>query len=158
MLAAVVGKLTARRSACAPLAGKSTLNRLELGRATLTRYHKITHDGAAIERLFVELFLDASAAAPAEIVLDLDATDDPLHGHQEGRFFRGYDDSYCDLPLSIFCGDPSALRQAAARQHRCQRRGGRRGGAPRRPDPRPLAAGAPIVLRADSGFARVFFL
>jgi hypothetical protein len=106
VLAAVLGKLTARRAACAPLAGKSTLNRLEhapLGAGT--RYHKITHDAAAIERLFIELFLDAYPTAPAQIVLDLDATDDPLHGHQEGRFFHGYYDCYCYLPLYIFCGD-----------------------------------------------------
>jgi hypothetical protein len=106
VLAAVLGKLTTRRAACAPLAGKSTLNRLEhapLGAGT--RYHKITHDAAVIERLFVELFLDAYPTAPAQIVLDLDATDDPLHGHQEGRFFHGYYDCYCYLPLYIFCGD-----------------------------------------------------
>ena len=70
-----------------------------------TRYHKIGHDGAAIERLFVELFLDAHRAPPEEIVLDLDATDDPLHGRQEGRFFHGYYGCYCYLPLYVFCGD-----------------------------------------------------
>jgi hypothetical protein len=68
-------------------AGKSSLNRLELNRATPSRYHKISHDAPAIENLFVDLFLDAHARAPAQITLDLDATDDPLHGHQEGRFF-----------------------------------------------------------------------
>jgi len=62
------------------------------------------HDGPAIERLFVELFLDAHQKAPRQIVLDLDATDDPLHGHQEGRFFHGYYDCYCYLPLYVFCG------------------------------------------------------
>ena len=102
MLAAVLRKLTARRSACAPLACKSTLNQLELCRATLTRYHKITHYESAIERLFVELFLYASAAAPAEIVLYLYATDDPLHSHQESLFFHCYYYSYCYLPLYIF--------------------------------------------------------
>ena len=106
VLAAVAGKLTARRSDCAALAGKSTLNRLEHAPAgEPTRYHKIGHDGAAIERLFVELFLDAHRAPPAEIVLDLDATDDPLHGQQEGRFFHGYYGCYCYLPLYVFCGD-----------------------------------------------------
>src|SRR5271154_2898241 len=65
---------------------------------------QITHDGAAIERLFVDLFLDAHAKAPRQIVLDLDATDDPLHGDQEGRFFHGYYDCYCYLPLYVFCG------------------------------------------------------
>ena len=89
-----------------PLAGKSTLNRLEHAPAAgaPSRYRKIGHDGVAIERLFVDLFLDAHAKAPREIVLDLDATDDPLHGHQEGRFFHGYYDCYCYLPLYIFCG------------------------------------------------------
>ena len=89
-LAVLAGKLSARRSDCAALAGKSTLNRLELSRAEPTRYHKISHDGVAIERLFVQLFLEAHRQPPAQIILDLDATDDPLHGHQEGRFFHGY--------------------------------------------------------------------
>jgi hypothetical protein len=104
VLAVLAGKLAARRSDCAPLAGKSTLNRLELSRAAPTRYHKISHDAAAIESLFVDLFLDAHNNPPQQIVLDLDATDDPLHGNQEGRFFHGYYDCYCYLPLYIFCG------------------------------------------------------
>jgi Transposase DDE domain group 1 len=104
VLAVLAAKLEAQRSDCAPLAGKSTLNRLELSRAEPTRYHKISHDPAAIERLFVDLFLDAHEKAPKQIVLDLDATDDPLHGNQEGRFFHGYYDCYCYLPLYIFCG------------------------------------------------------
>jgi len=104
-LAVLAGKLAARRSACAPLAGKSTLNRLEHAPAGAPgRYHKIGHDGAAIETLFVDLFLEAHAKPPREIILDLDATDDPLHGHQEGRFFHGYYDCYCYLPLYLFCG------------------------------------------------------
>src|SRR5215216_8124719 len=88
VLGVLAGKLAARRSDCAPLAGKSTLNRLELSRPEPTRYHKIAHDGAAIEGLFVNLFLEAHKSAPKQIVLDLDATDDPIHGHQEGRFFH----------------------------------------------------------------------
>ena len=104
VLAVVASKLAAERSDCAPLAGKSTLNRLELSRAEPTRYHKISHDPAAIESLFVDLFLDAHKKAPKQIILDLDATDDPLHGNQEGRFFHGYYDCYCYLPLYIFCG------------------------------------------------------
>lgn len=87
------------------LAGKSTLNRLELGRAEPTRYQRIDHDPEAIERQFVDCFLEAHAEPPERIVLDLDATDDPLHGHQEGRFFHGYYGAYCYLPLYIFCGD-----------------------------------------------------
>src|SRR5262252_6504669 len=91
-MAVLAGKLEAGRANCAPVAGKSTLNRLELSRSAATRYHKIGHDPAAIESLFVTLFLEAHKA-PEEIILDLDATDDPLHGHQEGRFFHGYYDS-----------------------------------------------------------------
>ena len=104
VMAVLGGKLAARRADCAPLAGKSTLNRLELSRPEPTRYHKISYTAAAIEGLFVELFLDAHSAPPPQITLDLDATDDPLHGHQEERFFHGYYDTYCYLPLYVFCG------------------------------------------------------
>ena len=105
VLATLVGKLEARRKDCAPLAGKSTLNRLEHApAAALDRYHRVGHDPRAIEGLFVDLFLEAHAKPPERIILDLDATDDPLHGHQEGRFFHGYYDGYCYLPLYVFCG------------------------------------------------------
>lgn len=104
VMAVLAGKLAASRSDCAPVAGKSTLNRLELSQPEPTRYAKIAADPAAIASLFVDLFLDAHNKPPAAITLDLDATDDPLHGHQEGRFFHGYYDSYCYLPLYIFCG------------------------------------------------------
>src|ERR1700761_1275759 len=104
VLAVLPGKRAAQRSDCAPLAGKSTLNRLELSRVEPTRYHKVSHDAAAIEMLLVEVFLDAHRRAPAQIILDLDATDDPLHGNQEGRFFHGYYDCHCYLPLYVFCG------------------------------------------------------
>jgi hypothetical protein len=98
-LTAVLGKPGGR------LAGKSTLNRLEhAGKIGQDRHHKLDHDGAAIEKLFVDIFLDAHAEAPARIVIDLDATDDPLYGQQEGRHFNGYYDCYCYLPLYIFCG------------------------------------------------------
>ena len=86
------------------MAGKSTLNRLELSRLEPTRYHKISHNPIAIKRLMVDLFLEAHERPPQEIVLDLDATDDPVHGEQEGRFFHGYYDCYCYLPLYVFCG------------------------------------------------------
>ncbi len=92
----------------APLAGKSTLNRLELSAATVggqERYKKITVDHAAIDRHLVTLFLEAHATPPEAIVLDLDATDDPVHGEQEGRFFHGYYGHYCYLPLYIFAGE-----------------------------------------------------
>jgi len=104
VMAVLAGKLAARREDCAPLAGKSTLNRLELSRLQSTRYHKISHNPIAIKRLMVDLFLEAHEQAPSEIILDLDATDDPVHGNQEGRFFHGYYDCYCYLPLYIFCG------------------------------------------------------
>jgi len=104
VLATLGGKLTAKRSDCAPLAGKSTLNRLELSQPEPTRYHKISANEPAIEALLVNLFLDAHSKSPKQIILDLDATDDPLHGDQEGKFFHGYYDCYCYLPLYIFCG------------------------------------------------------
>src|ERR1700688_3769492 len=87
-----------------PLAGKSTLNRLELvGRSG--RYHKIGYSAESLDRLLGELFLESHCSAPEQIVLDLDATDIPLYGHQPERFFHGYYDSYCYLPLYIFAGD-----------------------------------------------------
>ena len=98
-LTAVLGKPTGQ------LAGKSTLNRLEhAGKIGLDRHHKLDHDTAAIEQLFVDLFLDAHDAPKKRIVIDLDATDDPLYGQQEGRHFSGYYDCYCYLPLYVFCG------------------------------------------------------
>lgn len=90
-----------------PLAGKSTLNRLEwaLGSESETdRYHRIALDPEAMSTFFVDLFLDSFEEAPEQIILDFDATDDPLHGQQEGRFFHGYYDCYCYLPLYVFCG------------------------------------------------------
>jgi Transposase DDE domain group 1 len=153
VMAVLAGKLEAGRANCAPVAGKSTLNRLELSRETATRDHKIAADPNAIESLFVTLFLEAHKAPPEEIILDIDATDDPLHGHQEGRFCHGYYDWYCYLPLYVFCG-----RHLLA--------------AKLRPANIDAAAGAVepiarivtqirarwphtrIILRADSGFAR----
>jgi hypothetical protein len=82
-----------------PLAGKSTLNRLELGGEAPSRYKKIQYREEAIDELLIKVFLEAHGEAPEQIVLDLDTTDLPLHGHQEGRFFHGYYDSYCYLPL-----------------------------------------------------------
>jgi hypothetical protein len=110
LLAAVVGKADPtgdRRRGCA-LAGKSTLNRLEWGAVAKDveeRYWRIGVRPQEIDRLPVELFLEAHSKPPHCIVLDLDATDDPLHGEQEGRFFHGYYGCYCYLPLYIFCGD-----------------------------------------------------
>jgi hypothetical protein len=154
VLATLAGKLTARRRDCAPLAGKSTLNRLEHAPwGPPSRYHKIGHDPAAIEGLFVDLFLEAHQTPPKEIVLDLDATDDPLHGHQEGRFFHGYYDCYCYLPLYVFCG--RHLLAAKLRRSNIDASAGavaeveRIVGQIRARWPR-----VKIVLRGDSGFAR----
>jgi hypothetical protein len=153
VMAVLAGKLQARRKGCAPVAGKSTLNRLELSRSVATRYHKISHDEAAIERLMVDVFVDAHRRAPKQIILDLDATDDPLHGHQEGRFFHGYYDCYCYLPLYVLCGQhllAAKLRRAnidasAGAVEEVARIVGQI--RARWPDTR-------ILLRADSGFAR----
>src|SRR5260370_34438187 len=87
-----------------PLAGKSTLNRLELSDGTPNRYKKITFWEDGIDELLVKVFVESHAAAPEEIVLDVDATDLPLHGVQEGRFFLGNDDSDCYLPVSNIFG------------------------------------------------------
>ena len=97
-----------RRDRGAPLAGKSTLNRLELTppRANAkSRYKKVAARHGKIDDFFVETFVRLEAEPPDEIILDLDATDDPLHGHQLGRFFHGYYDGYCYLPLYVFCGE-----------------------------------------------------
>ncbi len=153
MMAVLAGKLTARREECAPVAGKSTLNRLELSKLEPTRYHKISHNPVAIKNLLVELFLEAHERAPKQIILDLDATDDPLHGEQEGRFFHGYYDCYCYLPLYVFCGrhllvaklrraDLDAAAGAVAEVARVAAHIRRRWPRVR------------ILLRADSGFAR----
>ena len=84
----LAGKLEAKRSDCAPVAGKSTLNRPEhRPRREAGKYHKIDYDAPSLEALFVDIFLDGHKRAPKEIVLDLDATDDTIHGEQEGRFF-----------------------------------------------------------------------
>jgi hypothetical protein len=152
-LATLAGKLTARRPNCAPLAGKSTLNRLEHAPSEPSRYHKIGHDGAAIERLFVDLFLEAHPTPPQEIILDLDATDDPLHGHQEGRFFHGYYDCYCYLPLYIFCG--RHLLAAKLRRSNIDASAGAVAEVERIvAQIRARWPRVAIVLRADSGFAR----
>jgi len=100
-----------------PLAGKSTLNRMELGTGTKNRYKKIAFRGEAIDELMVVQFIESYEKAPIEIILDVDTTDLPLHGKQEGRFFHGYYDNYCYLPLYVFCGEQvlcARLREATA--------------------------------------------
>jgi hypothetical protein len=153
VLATLAGKLTARRKNCAPLAGKSTLNRLEHAPSATSRYHKIGHDPAAIEGLFVDLFLGSQITAPRRIILDLDATDDPLHGHQEGRFFHGYYDCYCYLPLYVFCG--RHLLAAKLRRSNIDASAGAVAEVERIVDQiRMRWPRVTILLRADSGFAR----
>ena len=153
VMALLAGKLKARRRDCAPVAGKSTLNRLELSRPEPTRYHKISYEGEKVEALFVDLFIEAHSRPPRQIILDLDATDDPIHGEQEGRFYHGYYKNYCYLPLYIHCGQhllaaklrranidasAGAIEEVARIVAHIRRRW---------PEVR-------IMLRADSGFTR----
>ena len=143
-----------RRPDSPPLAGKSTLNRLEHAPTDGPgRYHKIDHDLEALQGLLVELFLQAHPDPPDEIILDLDATDDPLHGEQEQRFFHGYYNGYCYLPLYIFSGRhllsallrPANIDASADALKHVQRIVSRL---------RDLWPQVKILLRADSGFAR----
>jgi Transposase DDE domain group 1 len=137
------------------LAGKSTLNRLELGAEVSAedRYKKVRYDAAAIDELLVSIFLEAHTQAPAEIVIDLDATDLPLHGHQEQRFFHGFYNHYCYLPLYIVCGEhllgvrlrPANIDASAGALEEIAR------------IVKQIRASWPqvqIILRADSGFCR----
>jgi hypothetical protein len=101
----VFGILAGREELDEPLAGKSTLNRMELGAGAKDRYKKITFWKDALDELLVKVFIESHDNTPAEIILDVDTTDLPLHGKQEGRFFHGYYDNYCYLPLYIFCGE-----------------------------------------------------
>jgi hypothetical protein len=144
--------LSGKRELDEPLAGKSTLNRLELsGRSK--RYHKIGYSADAIDRLLGDLFIESHAAPPAQVVLDLDATDIPLYGHQPERFFHGYYDHYCYLPLYIFAGDQLlCARLRPANQDAAK-------GSVEEVERivKQLRASWPevkIVLRADSGFCR----
>jgi len=150
----LLGKLEPKRRAdCAALAGKSTLNRLELHESGgSSRYHKVRPDAPAIERLWVDLYLDAHRRAPRQIILDLDATDDPLHGHQEGRFFHGYYDGYCYcrctfLRASICCARSCAARTSTGRLERAKR------WTHCRSDPRTLEQSEDYPARG-SGFCR----
>ena len=163
LLAAVVGKgdplgrdRRERRDRGHPLASPSTLNRLELTPADATaksRYRKIVYDGEAIADFFVDAYLDAQPKRPKEIVLDLDATDDLIHGTQEGRFFHGYYGNYCYLPLYIFAGDFLLCAQL--------RKSDIDGSAGSLDEVKRIVARIQarwpktrFVLRADSGFAR----
>ena len=154
VLGVLGGTLTRKRSNCAALAGKSTLNRLEhAAKVGADPYHKITHDPAAIERLFVMLMTEAHDEAPRQLIIDLDATHDPIHGEQEGRHFNAFYDCYCYLPLYIFAG--RHLLAAKLRSADKDAADGAKEEIARIvsqireswPDVR-------IILRADSGFAR----
>ena len=143
-----------RRPDSPPLAGKSTLNRLEHAPTQGPgRYHKIDHDPEALQALLVTLFIQAHPQPPDEIILDLDATDDPLHGEQEQRFFHGYYNGYCYLPLYIFSGRhllaallrPANIDASADALEHVQRIASCL---------RAVWPTVKILLRADSGFAR----
>ena len=163
LLAVMVGKTDPKgehrrevRDRGKALAGKSTLNRLELTRADAgaeERYKKIVMQPEAIDRLMVDHFLDSHEKAPLQIILDLDATDDPVHGHQEGRFFHGYYDCYCYLPLYIFCGEfllSAQLRSAKIDPAKGALTDLKRVVAQIRKKWRRV----PILVRGDSGFCR----
>src|SRR5579864_4051973 len=148
----LMGMLAGRRQLEDPLAGKSTLNRLELTGGS-ARYHKIDYAAEKIDALLTDLFIESHAQAPTQVVLDLDATDIPLYGHQPERFFHGYYDSYCYLPLYIFAGDQLLrVRLRPANQD---------GAAGSLDEVKCLVAQirrrwptVKIVLRGDSGFCR----
>lgn len=145
--------LEPKRAGVATLAGKSTLNRLEHGKGEASRYHKISVDDAAMDRVFLDLYVAAHEAAPKRIVLDLDATDDPLHGAQEGRFFHGYYRCYCYLPLYIF--DGRHLLLARLRRANIDAAAGAKEEIARIVEHvRKAWPEVEIWLRADSGFAR----
>ncbi len=152
LLALMAGK----RKLEEPLAGKSTLNRLELTPADSPledRYHKITYSSAALDALLVDLFLESYAQAPRQIVLDLDVTDTPLYGQQEARFFHGYYNEYCYLPLYIFCDEHLlCARQRASNQDASA--GCREEVESIVQQIRQRWPKVRIILRADSGFCR----
>lgn len=138
-----------------PLAGKSTLNRLELGAQSREgHYRKIQADAGAIEDLLVESGVRAIPRKSQVIVLDFDATDDPVHGDQEGRFFHGYYKDYCYLPLYCFCGDIPLW--AELRESNQDGSAGTKEalekilGAIRKR----FGKHVPVIVRADSGFCR----
>jgi hypothetical protein len=154
VLQVLAGKLTAKRSNCAALAGKSTLNRLEhAAKVGTDPYHKISYDEAAISALFVTLCLEAYHERPKRMIIDLDATHDPIHGEQEGRHFHGYYDCYCYLPLYIFTG-----RHLLAAKLRTSDKdtadGAKEEIARIVAQIRSRWPEMEIILRADSGFAR----
>ena len=154
VLALLSDTLTPKRADCATLAGKSTLNRLELSlKGQASRYHKIGADETKLAQVFLDIWVAAYTSAPKRIILDLDATDDPVHGNQEGRFYHGYYRCYCYLPLYIFDGRHllvSKLRKADMDASA----GSREEVARIVSHARKAWPDVEIWLRADSGFAR----
>jgi hypothetical protein len=147
------GVLAGREEVERALAGKSTLNRLELGNGQQDRYKKITFWKQAVDELLVSVFIESHEKAPEEIVLDVDTTDLPLHGKQEGRFFHGYYDHYCYLPLSVFCGEHVLC--ARLRQSNSDASAGSLAEIERIVDQiRGAWPEVKIILRGDSGFCR----
>jgi len=146
--------LEPKRADCATLAGKSTLNRLEHGlKGRVSRYHKLEVDETALEKVFLDIYVAAHKTAPKRIILDLDATDDPLHGNQEGRFYHGYYRGYCYLPLYIF--DGRHLLVAKLRPANIDAASGAKEEVARIvTHVRSHWPDVEIWLRADSGFAR----
>jgi hypothetical protein len=149
----VFAVLSGREEVERPLAGKSTLNRMELGSGEADRYKKITFRKEALDELLVKLFLESHAQAPEQIVLDIDTTDLPLHGHQEGRFFHGYYDCYCYLPLYVFCGDQLLCARLREANHDAAF-GCREEIARIVVQIRAAWPSVKIILRGDSGFCR----
>jgi hypothetical protein len=147
------GVLAGREELDKRLAGKSTLNRLELGNGQQDRYKKITFWKQAIDELLVSVFVESHEQAPEEIILDVDTTDLPLHGKQEGRFFHGYYDHYCYLPLYVFCGEHVLC--ARLRQSNSDASAGSLAEIERVLDQiRGAWPKVKIILRGDSGFCR----
>lgn len=149
----VFGILAGRAELEQPLAGKSTLNRMELGAGTPDRYKKITFWKDGIDELLVSLFVESQQEAPEQIVLDVDTTDLPLHGKQEGRFFHGYYDSYCYLPLYIFCGEQVLCARLRESNHDASF-GSLQEIRRMVEQIRQTWPEVKIILRADSGFCR----
>lgn len=149
----VFGILAGREELEQPLAGKSTLNRLELGSGTADRYKKITFWKEALDQLLVKLFLESHSQAPEQIILDVDTTDLPLHGQQEGRFFHGYYDCYCYLPLYVFCGEQVLCARLREANHDAAF-GSRQEIERIVAQIRTAWPSVKIILRGDSGFCR----
>ena len=147
------GVLAGREELEEPLAGKSTLNRMELGTGQQDRYKKITFWKQGLDELLVSVFVESHEQAPEQIILDVDTTDLPLHGKQEGRFFHGYYDCYCYLPLYIFCGEQLLCARLRESNHAASF--GSLGEIQR--IVAQIRAAWPevkIILRGDSGFCR----